>query len=85
MHALSRVTMSLWFAALAILPPVAGITRGFAAIGPEAGVRSPQNSPAESPPREWIEPTTGHRVIRLSDEQSVRAFRRRRRHLGEND
>ena len=68
MHALSRVTMSLWFAAIAILSPVAGITRSLAAIGPEVGGRSPQNSPAESPPREWIEPTTGHRVSRLSDE-----------------
>lgn len=25
-------------------------------------------APADDPPREWIEPATGHRVIRLSDQ-----------------
>src|SRR5512145_306588 len=25
-------------------------------------------SPAGEPPREWVEPSTGHRVVRLSDE-----------------
>lgn len=29
---------------------------------------------AEEPPREWIEPATGHRVVRLSDEPGTSSF-----------
>lgn len=66
MHALSRV-MALWLAAIAVVPPAGGITHSIAAIGPEVDF-SPQNPPSGSAPREWVDPATIHRVIRLSDE-----------------
>jgi hypothetical protein len=68
MHALSRVISALWVGAIAICPPAVGIAHRTGAIGSEFDFRSPQNPPPESTPGDWIDPATGHRVIRLSDE-----------------
>jgi len=44
------------------------LTLLLAATGLPQQSSRPQNSPAASPPLEWVEPETGHRVIRLSRE-----------------
>ena len=33
-----------------------------------------QPAPAPEPPREWIDPDTGHRIVRLSDEPGSSSF-----------
>lgn len=67
MVGLSRVVLASCLAVVAAFPPVGDIARSFAAIGADVAFDTTQNAPPEAPPREWVDPATGHRVIRLSD------------------
>jgi len=54
-----------WVAVVAAFPSDIEIARSFAARGADVAFDTMQNP--ETPPREWIDPATGHRVIRLSE------------------
>jgi len=67
MVGLSRIVLACCVAVVAGLSPAMGTARAAAALGAGLASDTTQSPSAEAPPREWVEPSTGHRVIRLSD------------------
>lgn len=63
----TRVMLASWVALVTACPPNIEIARSLVALGADLAFDTTQNPSPEPAPREWIDPATGHRVIRLSD------------------
>lgn len=68
-QSLTKMSSALLFALVLHLSGASGILHGA-----EAAQLDEPAASAKDPPREWIEPATGHRVIRLSDEPGTSSF-----------
>ena len=66
MTRLTRIVPAICVAVVAVCSSVSGVGTVPSSRG-EVVAEAAQSSSPEAPPREWIEPATGHRVIRLSD------------------
>lgn len=57
----------LAFCLIALVSPSSETANSFVGLSVSALIDTTRQQAPESPPREWIDPATGHRVLRLSD------------------
>jgi oligogalacturonide lyase len=76
----------LTFCLIALVLPSAETANSFAGLSVKALTDTTQQQAPESPPREWIDPATGHRILRLSDSPgSASLYFHQNQYTGEGD
>ena len=67
MVGVKRVVLTFWVAVVAAFPPNMEIARSLVALRADSALETKQNPSHELVPRSWVDPATGHRVVRLTE------------------